>query len=120
MMISGQQENYMSAGSNIVHVTDQDFQQQVAQSEQPVLVDFWAEWCGPCNAIAPILEEAANEYQGRLKVVKINVDDNGQTAARLGVRGIPALMLFKNGQVAGQKIGAIRKAELTAFVESKL
>lgn len=110
----------MSTSSAITHVTDATFQENIAASEQPVLVDFWAEWCGPCKAIAPLLEDIAGEYQGKLKVVKLNIDENGSTPVKYGVRGIPTLLLFKNGQVAGQKIGAVRKAELAAFIESRL
>ena len=110
----------MNASSTITHVTDASFQDDVAASDQPVLVDFWAEWCGPCKAIAPLLEDLAGEYQGKLKVVKLNIDENGITPVKYGVRGIPTLLLFKDGQVAGQKIGAVRKAELAAFIEGKL
>src|SRR4051794_15729159 len=106
--------------SEIIHVTDATFQEQVANAAQPVLVDFWAEWCGPCKAIAPLLDEAARAYTGKLKIAKLNVDENAKTATRYGVRGIPALLLFKNGQIAGQKTGALRKTDLTAFLESAL
>ena len=104
----------------IFHTTDSTFKQDVLQSGLPVLVDFWAEWCGPCKMIAPILEEIAIEYEGRLKVVKLNVDQNPHTAARFAVRGIPTLMIFKSGLVEAQKVGAVSKALLRSFIESKL
>ena len=104
----------------IVKVTDQTFQQDVLNQPGPVLVDFWAEWCGPCKAIAPLLDEAAIEYQGKLTVAKVNADENPLTAQKLGVRSLPTLLILKNGKVEGQKVGALRKADLTAFIESKL
>ena len=104
----------------IIHVTDSSFEQDVLKSERPVLLDFWAEWCGPCKMIAPILDEVAAEYDGRVVIAKINVDDNPKTPMRFNVRGIPTLMLFKNGQAEGQKIGAVRKAGVAAFLDSKL
>ena len=94
---------------NIEQVTDDSFEPEVLKSEVPVLVDYWAEWCGPCKSIAPILEEVAKEYGGRLKVAKINVDDNQQVPARFGIRGIPTLMLFKNGNVEATRVGALSK-----------
>ena len=104
----------------IVHVTDSSFEQDVLKSEQPVLLDFWAEWCGPGKMIAPILDEVAAEYAGRLVVAKMNVDENPRTPMQFNVRGIPTLILFKNGQAEGQKIGAVRKADVAAFLDSKL
>ncbi len=104
----------------IRHVTDDSFGSEVLQSEIPVLVDYWAEWCGPCKSIAPILEAVAREYDGRLKVAKINVDENQSTPAKFGIRGIPTLMLFKNGNVEATKVGALSKSQLTAFLDSNI
>jgi thioredoxin 1 len=104
----------------IIHVTDTSFEQDVLQSTTPVLLDFWAEWCGPCKAIAPLLEEIAGEYAGKVTVAKMNVDENPKTPMRFNVRSIPTLILFKNGKAEGQKIGAGRKAEFAAFLDSKL
>ena len=104
----------------IIHVTDASFEQDVLQSPTPVLLDFWAEWCGPCKAIGPMLEELAGEYSGKVTIAKINVDENPKTPMRFAVRGIPTLILFKNGKAEGQKIGAVRKADVSAFLDSKL
>jgi thioredoxin 1 len=104
----------------IQHVTDDNFGAEVLQSEVPVLVDYWAEWCGPCKSIAPVLEAVAKEYNGRLKIAKINVDENQTMPARFGIRGIPTLMLFKNGNVEATKVGALSKSQLTAFLDSNI
>jgi len=106
--------------SNIVHTTDATFTQDVLKSEKPVLLDFWAEWCGPCKMIAPILDELASEYQDRLKIAKLNIDENPQTPPKFGIRGIPTLILFKNGTVEAQKVGAVSKSQLSAFLDSNL
>ena len=104
----------------IKHVSDTSFDTDVLQSDQPVLVDYWAEWCGPCKMIAPILEEAATQYAGKLTVAKLNVDDNQATASKFGIRGIPTLMLFKGGQVVATKVGALSKSQLIAFLDGSL
>jgi thioredoxin 1 len=104
----------------IKHVSDASFDTEVMKSDLPVLVDYWAEWCGPCKMIAPILEEVAKEYAGRLTVAKVNVDENQDTPAKYGIRGIPTLMLFKNGQAAATKVGALSKSQLTSFLDSAL
>ena len=104
----------------IVHVSDSSFEQDVLKSNVPVLLDFWAEWCGPCKMIAPILDQIAAEYAGKVVVVKMNVDENPRTPMKFSVRGIPTLILFKNGQLQGQKIGAVRKADVAAFLDSNL
>lgn len=104
----------------IKHVSDSSFDTDVLQSDQPVLVDYWATWCGPCKMIAPILEEVAGEYAGRLTVAKVDVDANPDTAAKYGIRGIPTLMLFKNGQAAATKVGALSKSQLTTFLNGAL
>jgi thioredoxin 1 len=105
---------------NIQHVTDATFEPEVLKSAVPVLVDYWAEWCGPCKSIAPILTEVAKEYDGRLKIAKLNVDDNADVPRRYNIRGIPTLMLFKGGEVEATKIGAVSKSQLTAFIDSNL
>ncbi|MCW8874479.1 MAG: thioredoxin TrxA [Gammaproteobacteria bacterium] len=104
----------------IVYVTDDNFEQEVLGSSEPVLVDYWAEWCGPCKMIAPILSEIADEYQGKIKIAKLNIDDNPQTPPKYGIRGIPTLMLFKGGNVEATKVGALSKSQLTAFIDSNL
>ena len=103
-----------------VKVTDQSFQSAVLDSKTPVMVDFWAEWCGPCRQIAPALEELANEYEGKLTVAKVNIDENPQVPTKYGVRGIPTLMLFKNGNIEATKVGALSKSQLTAFIDSHI
>jgi thioredoxin 1 len=105
---------------HIHHVTDNSFRTDVLDSDVPVLVDYWAEWCGPCKTIAPLLDDVANDYAGRLKVVKLNIDDNQQTPASYGIRGIPTLMLFKNGNVEATKVGALSKSQLITFIDSNL
>ena len=104
----------------IVHVTDDSFEQEVLQSSNPVLVDYWADWCGPCKMIAPVLDEIAGEYDGRIRVAKLNIDENPNTPPRYGIRGIPTLMLFKDGEVEATKVGAVSKSQLTAFIDSNL
>jgi thioredoxin 1 len=101
-------------------VTDDSFETEVLQSGQPVLVDYWAEWCGPCKMIAPVLDEIASEYDGKVKVAKLNIDDNPNTPPKYGIRGIPTLMLFKDGEVEATKVGAVSKSQLTAFIDSNL
>jgi len=105
---------------NIHYVTDATFDPEVLQSQTPVLVDYCAEWCGPCKMIAPILDEVAREYAGRLKVAKLNIDENQSTPPKYGIRGIPTLMLFKNGAVEATKVGALSKSQLTAFIDSHI
>src|SRR3990172_4974769 len=104
----------------IVAVTDDTFAKEVLESTEPVLVDYWAEWCGPCKMISPILSEIADEYAGRIKVTKLNIDENPQTPPKYGIRGIPTLMLFKNGNVDATKVGALSKSQLTVFLDSNL
>lgn len=105
---------------NIVQLTDATFEQEVLQSGMPVLVDYWAEWCGPCKMIAPLLEEIADEFAGTLKVAKLNIDENAATPPKYGIRGIPTLMLFKNGEVEATKVGALNKSQLTAFLNQNI
>ncbi len=105
---------------NIVYLTDDSFEAEVLQSEQAVLVDYWADWCGPCKMIAPILEEIADEYDGKIKIAKLNIDENSGTPPKYGIRGIPTLMLFKGGNVEATKVGALSKSQLTAFIDSNL
>ncbi len=104
----------------IAHISDASFEENVVKARRPVLIDFWAEWCGPCKAIAPMLSELAEEYRDKVTIVKLNVDENPKTSQRFNVRSIPTLILFKNGQVEGQKVGAPRKSDLVAFLDSKL
>ena len=104
----------------IIHLTDDTFEQEVLQSQTPVLVDYWAEWCGPCKMIAPALDQIASEYQGRLKVAKLNIDENQSTPPKYGIRGIPTLMLFKNGNLEATKVGALSKAQLAAFIDANI
>ena len=104
----------------IVHITDDTFEAEVLKAEQPVLVDYWAEWCGPCRMIAPILDDVAADYAGRVKICKLNVDENQATPPKYGIRGIPTLMLFRNGNVEATKVGALSKSQLVAFLDSSL
>ena len=108
------------ASELIKHVSDASFEADVLQPGSAVLVDYWAEWCGPCKMIAPILDEVAGAYQGKLQIAKMNVDENREIPAKFGIRGIPTLMLFKNGQLAATKVGAMSKAQLTAFIDQQL
>jgi len=108
------------ASELIKHVSDASFEADVLKSSSPVLVDYWAEWCGPCKMIAPVLDEVAGDYQGRLQIAKVNVDDNREVPAKFGIGGIPTLMIFKNGELAATKVGAMSKAQLTAFIDQNL
>ena len=105
---------------HIIHVTDSTFKIEVLDSTVPTLVDFWAEWCGPCKMIEPILEDAAKDYAGKLRIAKINIDDNPKTPGEFGIRGIPTLLLFKGGSMEAQKVGALSKSQLTAFIDNNL
>lgn len=106
--------------TEITHVTDDTFESEVLQSDVPVLVDYWAEWCGPCKVIAPVLEEIASEYDGKMRVCKLDIDANEETPPKYGIRGIPTLMLFKGGAVEATKVGALSKSQLTAFLDSNI
>ena len=108
------------ASERIKHISDASFESDVLQADKPVLVDYWAEWCGPCKMIAPILDEVAVSYEGKLQVAKMNVDENRDIPAKFGIRGIPTLMLFKDGQLAATKVGAMSKSQLTAFIDQQL
>ncbi len=105
---------------NIVHVSDESFEQEVLNASEPVLIDYWAEWCGPCKMIAPIIDELAEEYGDKIKIAKFNIDENPETPPKYGIRGIPTLMLFKNGNVEATKVGAVSKSQLAAFIDSNL
>jgi thioredoxin 1 len=106
--------------ADIQHVSDESFDSDVLNSDVPVLVDYWAEWCGPCKVIAPVLEEIASEYDGKIKICKLDIDANETTPPKYGIRGIPTLMLFKNGNVEATKVGALSKSQLTAFLDSNI
>ena len=106
--------------SNLLKISDDSFDTQVIASNEPVLIDYWAEWCGPCKMIAPVLEEIAPEYEGRLKIAKLNIDENAGTPSKYGVRGIPTLMIFKNGEVAATKVGALSKSQLITFIDENI
>ena len=108
------------ANELIKHTTDATFEADVLKSSKPVLVDYWAEWCGPCKMIAPILDEVATSYEGKLQIAKMNVDENRDIPAKFGIRGIPTLMIFKNGELAATKVGAMSKSQLTAFIDQQL
>ena len=108
------------ANNLIQHLSDASFESTVMNAKQPVLVDFWAEWCGPCKMIAPVLDEAATTYLGKLQITKMNVDENRDIPAKFGIRGIPTLMLFKDGQLAATKVGSLSKAQLTEFIDQQL
>jgi len=105
---------------NIVHVSDDNFEEEVLKSDLPVLVDYWAEWCGPCKMIAPILDDISGDYAGKLRIAKLNIDENPVTPPKFGIRGIPTLMIFKEGNVAATKVGALSKSQLTAFIDSTI
>jgi len=119
LLTQGTKERAM-ASELIKHLSDASFEADVLKAGTPVLVDYWAEWCGPCKMIAPILDEVAGAYQGKLTIAKMNVDENREIPAKFGIRGIPTLMLFKNGELAATKVGAMSKAQLTAFIDQQL
>jgi thioredoxin 1 len=106
--------------SNIIHLSDDTFQKEVIESSIPVLVDYWAEWCGPCKMIAPILDDLVSEYDGKLQIAKLNIDENPKTPTKFGIRGIPTLMIFKDGNPEATKVGALSKSQLTAFIDSTI
>jgi thioredoxin 1 len=118
--ISQTQKEKAMASDLIKHITDATFDADVLKSDKPVVVDFWAEWCGPCKMIAPILDDVAGTYEGKLQITKMNVDENRDIPAKFGIRGIPTLMVFKDGQLAATKVGAMSKAQLTAFIDQQL
>ena len=118
--MSSEPIQHVNVDSLIKHVTDDSFGSDVLQADKPVLVDYWAEWCGPCKMIAPILDEVSKTYDGRLQVAKMNVDENRDVPSKYGIRGIPTLMLFKGGELAATKVGALSKAQLTAFIDGHL
>jgi len=105
---------------SISHISDDNFEEEVLNCEQPVLVDYWAEWCGPCKMIGPLLDEIASDYEGKLKIAKLNIDDNPNTPPKYGIRGIPTLMIFKNGNAEATKVGALSKSQLTAFIDQSI
>lgn len=110
----------MSMSDAVLHVTDSEFNEAIIKADKPVLVDYWAEWCGPCKMIAPVLDEVASEFSGKLTVAKLNIDENPETPQHYGVRGIPTLMLFKDGEVEATKVGALTKSQLVDFINSNI
>ena len=119
-MVSVKKIGGKTLSDKIAYVTDDSFEAEVIKAEGTVLVDYWADWCGPCKMIAPILDEIAEEYDGKLKVAKLNIDENPNTPPKFGIRGIPTLMIFKNGNVEATKVGAVSKSQLSAFIDSNL